>query len=95
MTIYGYNMVMKEVKTAELKAKLSEYLRLVRRGESVTVFDREQPIARIVPYVSGPALRVRRPRPGSARPGDVRLPAPLRVRTDVVALLIADRERER
>jgi prevent-host-death family protein len=86
---------MKEVKTAELKAKLSEYLRLVRRGESVTVLDREQPIARIVPYVSGTTLRVRRPRPGSARPGDVRLPVPLRVRTDVVALLIADRERER
>ncbi len=93
MTIYGYNMVMKQVKTAELKAKLSEYLRLVRRGESVTVLDREQPIARIVPYVSGPALRVRPGRRSAPRLGDVPLPRPLGVKSDVVAMLLADRRR--
>lgn len=42
---------MKETKTAELKANLSAYLATVRRGETVIVYDRSTPIARIVPYV--------------------------------------------
>lgn len=39
-----------EVKIAELKSKLSEYLRSVRSGNEVVIKDRETPIARIVPY---------------------------------------------
>src|SRR6266571_3767357 len=45
---------MNVVKIAELKSRLSEYLRRVRRGHPLTVMDRETPIARIVPYESGP-----------------------------------------
>ena len=41
---------MKSVRIAELKSKLSEYLRGVRKGQSVIVLDRETPIARIVPF---------------------------------------------
>lgn len=41
MTISSYNLVMKEVRIAELKAKLSEHLRAVRRGHTITVFDRD------------------------------------------------------
>jgi prevent-host-death family protein len=37
------------VKVAELKARLSEYLRNARQGRSATVCDRETPIARLVP----------------------------------------------
>jgi antitoxin (DNA-binding transcriptional repressor) of toxin-antitoxin stability system len=37
------------VKIAELKNRLSYYLRLVRRGESILVCDRDQVIARIEP----------------------------------------------
>ena len=33
----------------ELKSRLSEYLRLVRAGEMVTITDRGQPVGRIVP----------------------------------------------
>lgn len=39
-----------EVKTAELKAKLSHYLRSVREdGASYVVLDRKTPVARLVP----------------------------------------------
>lgn len=39
-----------EVKTAELKAKLSSYLRSVREsGASYIVLDRKTPVARLVP----------------------------------------------
>jgi prevent-host-death family protein len=40
---------MQEVKIAELKARLSHYLRLAESGEEVLVKDRERPIARILP----------------------------------------------
>jgi antitoxin (DNA-binding transcriptional repressor) of toxin-antitoxin stability system len=40
---------MTTVGTAELKAHLSEHLQAVRRGETVVVLDRREPIARIVP----------------------------------------------
>ena len=46
---------MKQVRIAELKARLSEYLRAVRRGETIAVLDRETPIA--------PQARHRRPAP--------------------------------
>ena len=41
-----------EVKIAVLKSKLSEYLARVRRGEEVTVLDRNTPIALIIPMPS-------------------------------------------
>jgi prevent-host-death family protein len=84
------------VRVAELKAKLSEYLRRVRRGHSVTVLDRETPIARIVPY--GPAasgLTIRRPSPGVGKPSEVRLPPPLKTDLDIVGLLMEERQPDR
>jgi prevent-host-death family protein len=87
---------MRTARVAELKARLSEYLRAVRRGESVTVLDRDTPIARIVPYArSGATLQVRRPPPGSVGLHAIPLPPPLRVQTDVVALLLEERQGER
>jgi prevent-host-death family protein len=93
MTIKDYHIVMKKtVRVAELKSRLSEYLRRVRRGETVTVLDRDTPIARLTPLAPGPAaLTVRRPAPGAPRPGAVPLPPPLRLKTDVRALLAAER----
>ena len=38
------------VKVAELKARLTAYLRAVRRGHPVTVCERDTPMARLVPY---------------------------------------------
>lgn len=40
---------MKTVNIAELKDHLSEYLRLVRRGQSILVCDRNRVVARIEP----------------------------------------------
>ncbi len=50
MTIYGQNEVMKSAKVSELKAKLSAYLAEVRNGGTVVVYDRNTPIARLVPF---------------------------------------------
>jgi prevent-host-death family protein len=94
MTIYGYNVTMKQARIAELKARLSEYLRIVRRGESVTVLDRETPVARIVP-IEKPGLRVRKPAPGTPLPNQVPLPPPLKLKVDVVAVLLEERQGER
>jgi prevent-host-death family protein len=89
-------MAMKTVGIAELKARLSEYLRGVRRGQELTVLDRETPIARIVPYTDDATpLSVRRPAPGTASLRTVKLPPPLKIRTDVVALLLEERQGER
>ncbi len=46
-------MAMKSVNVAELKNRLSHYLRLVRRGEAVLVRDRTDIIARIEPAGAG------------------------------------------
>lgn len=43
------NMANMKVKTAELKDHLSHYLRRVRAGETITVCDREEPVAAIIP----------------------------------------------
>ncbi|MGH7894261.1 MAG: type II toxin-antitoxin system Phd/YefM family antitoxin [Candidatus Binatia bacterium] len=40
---------MKPVNVAELKNRLSHYLRLVRRGEAILVRDRDRVVARIEP----------------------------------------------
>jgi prevent-host-death family protein len=89
-------MVMSSVRIAELKSHLSEHLRTVRRGRSITVLDRDTPIARLVPYApEAGTLTVRLPKPGSPPPGRVRLPPPLKISRDVVELLLEERQRER
>jgi prevent-host-death family protein len=40
---------MKKVDIAELKKNFTRYLERVKRGESILVFDRNQPIARMIP----------------------------------------------
>lgn len=83
---------MKQVRIAELKARLSEYLRAVRRGETIVVLDRETPVAQIVPVRERPALRVRKPAPGTPPPNRVRLPKPAKLDVDVVQLLLEERQ---
>jgi antitoxin (DNA-binding transcriptional repressor) of toxin-antitoxin stability system len=79
-----------------LKARLSEYLRKVKRGHAVTVLDRETPIARLVPYEADAAsLPVRRPLPGAPKLQKVALPPPLQIRGDIVTLLLEEREADR
>lgn len=85
---------MKRVGVADLKAHLSEHLRAVRKGGEITVMDRDTPIARVVPYAAtSGALRVRERSAKYGKPSDVPLPPPAGIKTDVVALLLADRAR--
>jgi prevent-host-death family protein len=87
---------MEGVKVAELKARLSEYLRRVRRGHSLTILDRDTPIARIVPYApEASGLVIRRPAEGLGKPSHVRLPPRLRTDVDIVALLMEERRPDR
>jgi len=94
----------KPVKIAELKNRLSYYLRRVQRGESILVADRDRVIARIE------RVGTREPLPrseaewldrlerrgvihrGSGRLGRKWLKQKPVVKADVVALLIRDRE---
>lgn len=88
-------MTMKTVGIAELKAKLSHHLRAVRSGNSVTVLDRDRPVARIVPYQRDAALVVRSPAPDAPALQDVPLPPPLDIDIDIVELLLEERQVDR
>ena len=95
MTRNDYSMVMKKVRIAELKAKLSEHLRAVRRGDSVTVMVRDTPVAVITPFDRGPgALSIRSPSADAPEPGQIELPPPLPLQADIVDLLLEDRRSE-
>jgi prevent-host-death family protein len=98
VTIYDHIVTMKErsektVKVAELKARLSEYLRAVRRGHPVTVCERDTPIARLVPYRStAEPLTVREPVRALQ---DVAVPPPLGRPVDSLAALLEERQPSR
>ncbi len=80
---------MSDVRIADLKARLSEHLRSVRNGGTVTVLDRDTPVARIIPFAT-PSLEIRK---ATRRPRDLKLsPRPAR-RTDSIAALLEDRRR--
>lgn len=80
---------MATVRIADLKARLSEHLRSVRKGRTLTVLDRETPVARIVPYAAE-AIEVQR---ASRRLRDLKLPPPPASSTDSLAVLLDDRRR--
>jgi len=87
---------MKNVRIAELKARLSEHLRHVRRGHPLTVMDRDTPIARIIPYEEGgEGLRIRHPLGKYRSLQRIPLPPPLKLGVDVVSLLLEERQGER
>ena len=80
---------MSDVRIADLKARLSEHLRSVRNGGTVTVLDRDTPVARIIP-ITAPSLEIRK---AKRRLRDLKLPARPSKRTDSTAFLIEDRRR--
>jgi len=89
VTSHDYNMVMKSVGIADLKARLSEYLRFVRQGRTLTVLDRNIPVARIVPYAAEP-VEIRR---AARRVRDLSLPPAPSTTTDSLTVLLDDRRR--
>ncbi len=98
---------MKVVKIAELKNRLSYYLRRVQRGESILVCDRERVIAHIDRVEAQTAIPERDrewlerlERRGVIRRGTGKLPRGWlarrpRVGADVVAALLREREEGR
>ena len=80
---------MSDVRIADLKAHLSEHLRSVRNGGTVTVLDRNTPVARIIPFAA-PSLEIRK---AERRLRDLKLPPRASKRTDSAAVLIEDRRR--
>jgi prevent-host-death family protein len=64
---------MKKARIAELKNRLSYYLRFVRRGQPVVVYDRDRPIARIDP-IGGPGAAGAGEALGHLRPPSAPLP---------------------
>jgi antitoxin (DNA-binding transcriptional repressor) of toxin-antitoxin stability system len=87
--------VMRRVRISELKSRLSEHLRAVRSGETISVLDRETPIAEIVPVGKRPTLRIRKPARGTPPPNRVPLPEPLKLNFDIVDLLLEERQGSR
>jgi prevent-host-death family protein len=86
---------MRQVGIAELKSRLSEYLRAVRRGETISVLDRETPVAQIIPVREKSALSIRKPAPGTAPLNRIPLPKPLALDVDIVQLLMEERQPHR
>ena len=80
---------MSEVRIADLKARLSEHLRSVRNGGTLTVLDRDTPVARIVP-IGAPLLEVRK---AKRRLRDLKVPPRASKRTDSTSTLVEDRRR--
>lgn len=85
-----------------LKAKLSEFLDIVRRGEEVLVTDRGRAIARLAPVIGSSSLEGRREeliRTGRMREPRAKLPRdfldrkrPADPKGKGIAALLADRE---
>lgn len=86
------------VSIRELKSRLSHYLRLTRKGESVVVTNRGVPIGRIVPMGQDLDQRIAAMREtGLAHWSGIRLGkrkpvAKLRTRGSVAQLLVEERE---
>jgi len=88
MTSNDHNQVMSKVGIADLKAHLSEHLRKVRGGRTLTVVDRDTPVAQIIPYDPGSPLEMRR---ATRKPSDLLLAPPAASATNSLSLLLQDR----
>lgn len=86
---------MRQVRIAELKSKLSEFLRGVQGGEPLTVLDRNTAIAHIIPIQARSELRVRRPLAGTPSPNKVPLPKSAQLKIDILELLLEERHSPR
>jgi prevent-host-death family protein len=92
---------MKKARIAELKNRLSHYLRYVRRGQPVVVYDRDRAIARIEPIADPRALEgagwlAEVERSGAVRAPSAPLPAGwlqrrIPVKADVTGALLDER----
>ncbi|MFN0061468.1 MAG: type II toxin-antitoxin system Phd/YefM family antitoxin [Myxococcaceae bacterium] len=85
----------KSVNVAKLKAELSRYLRFAQRGQEITVTDHQHPVAKLVPIEQRSKRLTVRPALRSVKDlAKIRIP-PATVKTDSLAALLEDRERDR
>ena len=96
---------MENASVADLKARLSRYLRRVKGGHEVLVTERGMPVAKLVPLARGQqraGRRERLARTGTLQPGRGRVrkglakpPAGKPTGASVLAALLAERKRSR
>ena len=86
----------KTVKIAELKAHLSQYLREVRGGQEIVINDRNQPIAKVVPFEPERKPILRMSNPANPRGiGKLKFKRLLKPGLDPLQFLMADRRKDR
>ena len=86
---------MKKVNISSLKAKLSEYLKLVGKGEIVQVLDRKRPVAYLTPISEGEKMEIS-PSKTSFNKALKSMPClsnAIKLKKDVVDILAEDRSR--
>ena len=89
----------KTTSVVDLKARLSEHLRLVKAGHELVITERGVPVARVVPLDEGQRRSMRRlrlTRGGLLKPGRGKLPALLKKApsgpdSGVLAALLSER----
>lgn len=84
---------MAEVRIAELKAKLSAYVRAAQGGARITVLDRNTPVAQLVPLDKKPGLTIRPPVHRGASLWRLPPAPPVDTKVDIVELLLEDRRK--
>jgi len=90
VTSSGHDVAMKKTRVTDLKARLSHYLRLVRKGETITVYDRDKPVAELIP-MRKVQLTLRAPVPRSPKLHEIpRLP-PMAGGRGILDLLLEER----
>ena len=83
---------MSETKISELKSHLSSYLGRVRHGESILIYDRRTPIARMVPVESASRLNIREAKRNPALLKKRKSPVQLKKTIDIDAILRESRD---
>ena len=77
---------------ATLKARLSEFLRVVKDGKEVTVLDHKLPVARIVPFETGSALKSILPKKNFSELAGIKInPLKIKPKFDSLSLLLEER----
>ena len=85
LTSSGHTVTMETVSVAQLKARLSEYLRRVEAGERFLILNRRGMVGVLAPYdAEEDDLVIRQPEPGTPTLGELKFGPPLNLGFDVV-----------
>jgi prevent-host-death family protein len=85
LTYYG---LVKTINISTFKARISEQLKLVRKGERIVITERDTPIAEVLPYEKKPDLVLRSPR------GNLKFPRlSFQVARDPIDFLMEERKK--